>query len=71
MAEQIRYTIERVTNHTYLDETQSVVDGFEVRVRLHEFNEVRTIRVENDHPETIREKMEQVLERRSALEKLG
>lgn len=65
------YTIERVSDTTYLDDAGQVVQGVAVRFRLHDFDEVRTVNAANDHPATIENAIEKVVDRRQALAELG
>ena len=71
MSDEQVFTIERVSDTTYLDDAGQVVQGVSVQVRLHEYSEVRSVNAPTDDPEMIREKIEQLLERRKLLADLG
>ena len=48
------FVIESVKDATFLDQAGEVINGVSVRVRLTDYDEIRTITVKSDDPELIR-----------------
>lgn len=71
MADEKRYQVEHTSPTSYLDETDSVVQGYNVRVRLFQFGEVHTLQVPDLAPTTVQAEVEQLLAHRQALNELG
>lgn len=71
MAEERAFAIERTTSTVYLDEGNNPVTGFEIRVRLIEFDEIHEINVPNLKAPTVEEAANNLLEDRRALAELG
>ena len=65
------YIIERTQNTTYLDDAQTVVDGYVIRLRLVNFDEVHQLRVPSLDPKTVKAAANKLVAQRAALDDLG
>ncbi len=64
MNDEKKYVVESVKNFPYLDQADEIVDGFKIRIRLVDFDEIRFLNLPNDDPETIRLACELIVENR-------
>ena len=71
MTEGKRYQIERVRSFPYLNEMDELIDGFSIRVRFTDYDEIQEIKVPNTNPETVRKAVETRLQERDQLTQLG
>lgn len=71
MTDGKRYVIEKTAPNTYLGEMERVINGYRVRVLLVEFDELHEFNVEDIEPETVKAKVEKLLEDREGLKSLG
>ena len=71
MAEHQEFAVERTTDTVYLDEGNNPIQGFQVQIRLIDFEELHTINVPNLRADTVTAAAEIILEDRKALANLG
>ena len=71
MGQDRAFVIERTTSTVYLDEGNNPITGFEIRVRLVEFDEIHEINVPNLKAPTVEEAATNLPEDRRALAELG
>jgi hypothetical protein len=71
MTEGKKYKVEKTMNNPYLDQMGSVIDGFTIRVRLFEFDEVHELKTPNLNLETVQNAIEELISNREALRDLG
>ncbi len=71
MANEQEFAVERTTDTVYLDEGNNPVQGFDVQIRLIEFDELHTLNVPNLRADTVEAAAKRLLEERRALAKLG
>ena len=71
MADEREFAIERTTSTVYLDEGNNPVTGFEISIRLIEFDEIHSLNVPNLREETVEAAANTLLEQRQILAKLG
>ena len=71
MADEREFVIERTTSTVYLDEGNNPVTGFEISVRLIEFDEIHSLNVPNLRLETVEAAATKLLAERQALADLG
>ena len=67
MADGINYVVEGVKDTTYLHQADQVVEGVIVRVRLVDYDEVRSVKVKSDDPELIRAACEELVKKRQQI----
>jgi len=65
------YTIEKTSDHTYLDGAGEIVNGKRIRVRLHNFEEIHHLAVPSLSAPVVREAVETLLQQRQELAELG
>lgn len=65
------FVVERTTDTVYLDEGNNPIQGFQVQIRLIEFEELHSINVPNLRPATVEAAAKLLLADRQALADLG
>lgn len=71
MADEREWVVERTADTVYLDEGNNPIQGFEVTIRLIEFDELHTLNVPNIRAETVETVANTLLEQRQTLADLG
>lgn len=71
MVDGKKYKVEKTSRYPYLDETDKVIDGYLVRVRLFEFDEVHEVKVPTLEPAIVETSINDLLDQRSAINNLG
>ena len=71
MADEREFTVERTSDTVYLDEGNNPIQGFEVTIRLIQFDELHTLNVPNIREETVEAAATRLLAQRQILAKLG
>ena len=72
MTEQLKaYKIEKTRPDQWLSELDTVISGFAVTVRLKDFDELHTVRVESLETSEVKPVIEKLLKDRQALDELG
>ena len=71
MAEDRKFVVERTTDTVYLDEGNNPIQGFQIQIRLIEFEELHSINVPNLKPDTVEAAAKNLLADRQALADLG
>jgi len=71
MADEKNFQVERVTDHTYINDAGEPVEGKRVRYRILELNEVHHTNVPSLDPQVVQEQVEQEVISRLALTELG
>lgn len=71
MTEGKKYKIEKTRPISYMGELDQVINGYSVRVRLFDFDELHEINLPNISPETVSKAVNQLISDREALSNLG
>jgi len=66
-----RYTIVRTQPTMFLDEAGIPVEGYQIQVTLHEWNEGHLLKVRSLDQDIVEKAIEQLIEQRAALDELG
>lgn len=66
-----KYQIEKTLTAPYLGENDQVINGYTLRVRFIEFDELHEINVPDLSPESVKLKLDQAIKNREAVRDLG
>jgi len=67
MVDGKEFAVESVINYPYLDQGNEMIDGFMVRVRLIDFDEIRSFKIKSDDPELIKAKCLEIVTKRKQI----